>query len=363
MKILVIQQKMIGDVLITSLLCDNLRKAYPDSQIDYMVYESTIAVLKGNTSFSNLILFEKKHQNSKWAYFKLLMYVRSQEYDVIIDAYSKLESWVMVLFSKAKRKISFWKKGRTFLYTDTVIRKKTADTNLGLIIEQRLALLHPLQLKIDLDTFPKIFVTQEESDFAKNLFTSHKIDRSKKTIMLSILGSSLEKTYPVAYMSQLIDFMAETGEMNLLFNYMPNQIDKAEMIYNGCKETTKAKINFLLIGKSVRDFIAIMDACDLIIGNDGGAINMAKALKKPSFIIFCPWIDKNGWATFEDGVSNVSVHLNDFKPELFFEKSASYAKKNSNELYQLFKPELIIPKLKGFLEVHLSALRQIVQKE
>ena len=40
MKILVIQQKMIGDVLVSSLLCNNLRKAYPSAQIDYMVYKS-----------------------------------------------------------------------------------------------------------------------------------------------------------------------------------------------------------------------------------------------------------------------------------------------------------------------------------
>ena len=59
MKILVIQQKMIGDVLVSSLICNNLRKAYPSAQIDYMVYKSTLPVLKGNTSIDNFILFEK----------------------------------------------------------------------------------------------------------------------------------------------------------------------------------------------------------------------------------------------------------------------------------------------------------------
>ena len=53
MKILVIQQKMIGDVLVSTLLCNNLRKAYPNAQIDYMVYKSTLPVLQGNTSVDN----------------------------------------------------------------------------------------------------------------------------------------------------------------------------------------------------------------------------------------------------------------------------------------------------------------------
>ena len=159
-KILVIQQKMIGDVLVSSILCDNLRKMYPSAQIDYMVYESTTAVLDGNKSIDNLILFKEKHRKNKWEYFKFLLAIRKSKYDLVIDAYSKLESWITVLFSGAKQKISFRKKGRNFLYTDTVKRIKKPSSNLGLIIEERLALLNPLKPEIELITFPKIFVSE-----------------------------------------------------------------------------------------------------------------------------------------------------------------------------------------------------------
>ena len=354
MKILVIQQKMIGDVLVSSLLCDNLRKAYPKAQIDYMVYESTIEVLQGNTSFDNLILFQEKHQKSKWEYFKLLKSIRAEKYDVTIDAYSKLESWLVVLFSGAKQKISYWKNGREFLYTDMVKRKKTSTTNLGLIIEQRLALLTPLQLDIELETFPRIYVSKEENDFAISLFESHGINQSKKTIMVSIIGSNADKTYPSAYMSQLVDFIAEKNDVNILFNYFPKQIKEAKTIYDQCKESTKQKIYFSVLGKSIREFIAIMNQCNMIVGNDGGAINMAKALEKPSFIIFSPWIDKKGWATFEDGINHVSLHLKEFKPDLFDNKTAKILKKETVSFYTAFTPELIYPALNTFLETHLK---------
>ena len=120
MKILVIQQKMIGDVLVSSLLCNNLRKAYPKAQIDYMVYKSTLPVLQGVTSVDNYILFERKHRRSKIQFFKLIFEVRKEKYDLIIDAYSKLESWLTVLFSNATTKISYKKFGRTFLYTHNI---------------------------------------------------------------------------------------------------------------------------------------------------------------------------------------------------------------------------------------------------
>jgi len=92
----------------------------------------------------------------------------------------------------------------------------------------------------------------------------------------------------------------------------------------------------------------------MIIGNDGGAINMAKALGKPSFIIFSPWIDKKGWATFEDGINHVSLHLNEFKPNLFEGKTAKIVKKETVSFYKEFTPELIYPTLSTFLETHLK---------
>lgn len=354
MKILVIQQKMIGDVLVSSMICDNLRKKYPNAQIDYMVYESTIAVLEGNKNIDNLVLFQEKHRKSKWELLKFLFQIRKEKYDIVIDAYSKLESWLVVLFSGAKQKISYKKKGKNFLFTDTIERTRISDTNYGLIIDERLALLEPLKMNIDLDPFPKIYISDNENFFAKNLFETNGIDRSKKTIMISIIGSELKKTYPLEYMSKLIDLIAEKEDVNLLFNYIPKQIDEATKIYNGCKETTKQKIFFTVLGKNIREFIAIMNNCDMIIGNDGGAINIAKALGKPCYIIFSPWIDKKGWATFEDGINNVSVHLGDFKPELIENQIYKSLIKNAFSLYEKFTPDLIQPSLKKFLATHLN---------
>ncbi len=353
MKILVIQHKMIGDVLVTSILCDNLRKAYPNAIIDYMVYESTIAVLQGNKAIDNLILFQEKHRKSKWEFFKFLIKVRQSKYDVVIDAYTKIESFLPVIFSGAKTKISFAKKYRKLIFTKTVEKIQIPTNNLGLIIEQRLALLKPLDLNITLETFPKLYVTEKENEFARSLFLKNNINISKKTIMLSIIGSAPDKTYPAEYMANIIDFVADNYDVNLLFNYIPNQIILARQIYNLCKTETQSKIYFDVLGKNLREFIAIMNNCDAIIGNDGGAINMAKAFNKPSFIIFSPWIDKKGWSTFEDGKNHISVHLREYKSELFEGKSAKDIFKINTALYQEFEPELFNGLLAKFCNQHL----------
>ncbi len=354
MKILVIQQKMIGDVLVSSILCENLRFAYPEAQIDYLVNDTTKSIVNGANYISNLILFTEKQRKSKWELFKFILKIRNENYDIIIDPYSKLESWLLVYFSKAKTTISFEKKGRNFIYSDVVKRRQDYTSNLGTIIEQRLALLLPLKINSRKVIFPTIHVSEEENLFAKEIFKQQNINTSRKSIMISIIGSEKSKTYPQKYMAEVIDFISENSNANLLFNYIPNQIEEAKAIFNLCKSTTKKNIYFDVYGKSIREFIGIMNQCDMIIGNDGGAINMAKALKKPSFVIFSPWIDKKGWSLLEDGFTHVSFHLSEFKSALFENKNAKEIFSNNEYLYHQFTPDLFLDQLKQFLITHID---------
>ena len=86
------------------------------------------------------------------------------------------------------------------------------------------------------------------------------------------------------------------------------------------------------------------------IGNEGGAVNIAKALNKPTFTIFSPWIIKKDWNMFEDGNIHDSVHLYDFKPELYGDKKPKEMKDRALQLYKSFSTELILPKLKSYLQ-------------
>jgi len=57
MKILVVQQKMIGDVLTSTVICESLKKEYPDSTVDYLVYSNAKPVIKNNPFFDNIFEF------------------------------------------------------------------------------------------------------------------------------------------------------------------------------------------------------------------------------------------------------------------------------------------------------------------
>lgn len=349
MKILVIQQKMIGDVLTGSIICETLRKEYPNATIDYLIYTNTKPVIKNNPFFDNIIEFKQEYRDSKKELFKFLKEIRKSKYDHVIDAFGKLESNLITLFSGASKRVSFYKWYTQFIYNTIIHRKSETLTNASTAIENRLRLVLPEHRIATEIVKPRIFLDKEEQEQAKEFLESNGIDAKTPLIMISVLGSEERKTLPLKYMAKLIDEIAYQTKANILFNYIPSQEEDVKTIYEYTLPRTQKCIHFNVYAKSLRGFIAILSHCDALIGNEGGAVNMAKALDIPTFTIFSPWIIKKDWNMFEDGLDHDSIHLADVRPDLFDDSSPKSLKDQSIELYQYFTPELIIPQLKSYL--------------
>ena len=348
MKILVIQQKMIGDVLASTVICNNMRLIYPESQIDYLIYPFTKPVVENNPNIDNVILFEDKFRRNKKELLRFLIKIRNRNYDIVIDAYGKLESNLIITFSGAKIKIGFHKWYTNFLYTTTIEELSKPLTNAGTAIENRLNLLKPLKPKISLDNKPKLFLTETEIQNGRKILDE--VDFSKKLYMIGVLGSDISKTYPFPFMAEILDSIVEQTDATLLFNYMPSQAKEARKIFELCLPKTQKNIKIDIVPGSIREFLSITYHCNALIGNEGGAVNMAKALNKPTFTIFSTWIIKEAWNCFENGTTNISVHLKDYKPNLYGIKSTKEMKKESINLYEEFYPELFLPILDNYLK-------------
>lgn len=350
MKFLVIQQKRIGDVLTSTILSNNLKKAYPNAQVDYMCYANCVDVLKNNPNIDNIIILEEKVRKNYLSLFQFIFKIRSKKYDAIIDAYSKLETNLITFFSGAKYKISYKKGYSNLFYNYNIERLKNGTKSaIGLAIINRLRLLQPLVKEEITDYKPKVFLTNEEIEAAKNLITNFVLKKDKPTFMIGILGSEWYKTYPFEKMAELLDFTVETTDANLLFNYIPKQKEDALKIFNLCKPKTQERIYFDLYANDLRSFLGLLSQCDGLIGNEGGSVNMAKALFVPTFSLFSPSVDKETWQIFEDE-KNISIHLKDLKPEIYEQHDEKYIKENTFYFFEEYPIELIKEKLVTFFK-------------
>ncbi len=348
MKILVIQMKMIGDVLTSSILFEALRKKFQNAELHYLVYEHTTPVLENNPYIDKLILFKTDRDKSVKGLQKLTQRIRKENYDAVIDVYSKINSSIINKGSNAPVRVSYRKWYTKFLYTHTFSYKEQAETEAGLAIENRMQLLQPLG-NFPKELKPKLYLTKEERAQAKQRLISEGIDFNKPLYMIAILGSGEEKTYPKEYMAEVLDTIIKNTDAQLLLNYIPKQKTTVLEVLKLCKTSTREKIKIDVFGKSLREFMALTSFCDALIGNEGGAVNMAKALDIPTFSIFAPQTPRKDWAIYDNMLQNSSAHIGDYHPERIEGKSKKELRAVSGKLYQDFRPEFFRDKLIKFL--------------
>jgi ADP-heptose:LPS heptosyltransferase len=351
-KVLIIQNKRIGDVLISSVIANNYKKKYPDSEIHLMAYGFTHGVILNNPNIDRIISIDEKELKKIQNLIKTIREVKKEKYDIIFDPYSKLQSRLICKFGGAKITVghkSRKKIGNLGYYTHpvSILKKKTHIA--GKAIEDRIHLLEQVALFDHIDYEPKIFLTEEEKQF----HVPGKY-QSKKIVMFGILGSTPQKSMPYEYVAQIVDAIAANFDCFILFNFAPNQKEEADKIYNLCQN--KSNIILDVYAPTIRDFAVLMNQCAVLVSNEGGTVHIAKALGKPTFTLFSPYINKDDWSSFEDGILHKSVHLLDFVPDAISNLSYEQSKqieKNPRELYLQLTPEMIIPELDIFLKRYL----------
>ncbi|WP_273566280.1 glycosyltransferase family 9 protein [Maribacter halichondriae] len=345
-----IQQKMIGDVLASTVICESIKYHFPDALVHFVAYENTLPVLLNNPHIDKVIIFGNELRESKWAFYKFLKSLGKEKYFAVIDAYGKLESNLISLFTTSKYKISHYKSYTRWIYTHTVVENLNPDGRIPLAIENRLALLQPiLDRPGNFLTSPKIFLKESEIREASESVKSIKNHPDQKLIMIGILGSSGLKTYPPKYIAEVLNIICDQVDAKLLFNYIPSQKEEAQAIYNKCNEKTKAQIDLDFYASSLRKFIALLSQCNALIGNEGGAVNMAKALGVPTFCIFSPFIIKGAWHS-ENKSLHYGIHLSDYYPQKLEKMDNKEIKRNIVALYASLEPKLFKEPLLEFLK-------------
>lgn len=346
--------KMLGDVLAGTVVCRVLAARYPTAEIHYLVNKNTHAVVAHQPNIHRLIVFQPDKQSGIRSFWRFVQAIRAQQYDLVYDLYGKTQSQLISLFSGAAERISYHKWYSAWCYTQTVKRTRLRRTIAGPAIENRLRLIYrdePLPTNVPL---PTIYLSAAEQQQADRMLAQAGLS-DKTLIMVSAFGSSERKTWPLAYTAQLLDYLVGHYAVELLLNYLPKQADDAEQLYLLCHSDTRRHIHLDLYADELRLFLALLNRCRAVIGNEGGAINMGKALKLASFSVYAPWIDPDGWGIGEDDHQHMSVHLRDFEADMYRQTPMKKLKPKASELYLKLTPERVMPKFQLFCQSHLSS--------
>jgi len=340
---------MIGDVLTSSILCEALKERFTDSEIHYLINLHTIPVIEGNPNIDLFKVYTPEIEKSKKLKKSFRKQLKQEKYDIVIDVYSTLGSVKIARATKAPLIIGYKKWYTKRAYTNVLSYHFHSKTDAGIAIENRMKLLQIIDTSFPLSRKPKIYLSPEEIGIAQEQLQINNVDKNKPLFMISVLGSSPEKSYPLPYLATVLDHIVIETEAQLLLNYIPSQRNSVDKLLRLCSINTRSHIIDQLYGKSLRSFIALTSQCDAIIGNEGGAINMAKAINIPTFAIFSPWIRKEAWSLYENE-DNIAIHLSKYHPEFYSKRKPKKLKKKVDYYYKFLKPSLFTSDLNNFFK-------------
>ena len=318
-----------GDVLVTSSLFPLLRQKFPEAELHFFLDKKFSDIVLGHPDIDQLIFFEDNLRGN-------IKRIQREKYDAVVDVYSKIGTALVSFFSRAEITSGYYKPYLSLFYSSPVKRNIKSKLQIALCLENRVQLLEPLGIPQQA-VHPKIYLSPTEIQEAENLLQKYGVRKDKKVLMLSTFGSTAEKSYP--YMKQIIDIVSEQTDCQIICNYLPSQKYLFENLYNTLSQKSKNAIIKDFDTKNIRSFAASVSLCDALLGNEGGATNISKALNIPTFGIFSPFVDSSSWKWSEDGVENDSADIHDYI--------------QGNPTYDDFKPEYFEDKLTRFIRKHL----------
>ena len=219
---LVVQTKQIGDVLVSTALCDNLKKNDPTSEVHYLVMDYCAGMAQGDPYIDKLIIIDKSQRNN-WRYlWRLMMQLRQQHYDVVINSQGQMIGLLTCLFSGAKMRIGFdsfpWRLGH-----NRVVRFGLDTEHQGncSMLDDRFSLLKPLKLAKE-DRNYHLWLSDIEKELAKKTLLVAGIDLQRPLIALGVNSLGSYKRWPIDYFAQLAQWLIEQFGAQILIYAAPN---------------------------------------------------------------------------------------------------------------------------------------------
>jgi heptosyltransferase-2 len=321
MKILVVRFKQIGDSVLASPICNSLKKTYPDSEIDYVVYEHISPLFEKHPYIDNVISITKDEQKNPFKYLAKVWKVNSKKYDIVIDIMSTPKSEVFTFLSLgAKYRIGRRKPKRGYTYTHKI--DEPSDTKDK--VDKFLKMLKPLEddgVNVKYDHDYSISISDEEKRILRERMEDSGVDFGKLVFAFAINSRRPNKIWKREYMMEVIKHCINKYDAQIIFYYSP-----AEKTY--AKETHEImewnkNIFSNIETKSIRELAMLLSNCDMFVGNEGGPRHIAQGLDIPSLAIFSPSSEKKEWlSNANDRHQGIEIH--DIGVEKYFDIKPSH---------------------------------------
>ena len=344
MKILVVRFKQIGDCILSSVICNTLKKSFPEGEIDYVVYEHITPLFKNHPYIDNVISITREEQKNIFKYIYKVWKITRKKYDIVIDIMSTPKSELFTLFSlNSQYRIGRKKEYRGFTYTHKISEPIDSKDK----VDKFLKMLDPLaeNYKILYDNNYVIQIEEKEKEYMRKKMEESGINFSNPIFICAINSRRSEKVYPLNKMECVIKKVIEELNPQIILFYSPSEKEFAKNFHSRLADSKNIFSN--IETTSIRELAMLISNCDIFFGNEGGPRHIAQSLDIPSFAIFSSKSSKKEWLA-NPSKKHQGVEPRDIYPECHL---LSY-----KDCYSLIKPDYVVDKIK---ELYLQYCRNM----
>ena len=278
-KILVIQLRRIGDVLMCTPALRALRTRYKDSHIAFLTEKESFDLLSLNPHLDEVIVLDKKRYKNPLYSLTKIYKVRKNSFDLVIDFLGTPRSSYFSLLSGAKCRVGYDYRFRRHFY-NVVIKNNQTPQYAALSRLEALKILGIENSEVKLD----FFISDQARFFAQKFFEENKIAPQNLTISISPTSRRHYRRWALERYAQLADWLISQFDAKIILVWGPGEKDVVEQV----KRLMKKDPIISWETKNLFELGAILEKCDLHIGNDNGAKHIAVAMGKPTITIYGP---------------------------------------------------------------------------
>jgi lipopolysaccharide heptosyltransferase II len=272
-RILVIKLRGVGDVLLSTIVLENLRSAFPKQRIDFLTEKPGREVLRGNPVIDELIIFDKAEISSTG----LIRKIRRNRYDLIFDLFSNPRTAFITFCSGARWRVGYPFRGRGYAYNVYAPLRGGEVHNTQFNLDALEAAGIPVVSRSLM--FP---YSDDDNRFAVEYLASNGLT-GKFVVGFSTGGGWSAKRWGVEKFAGLGDMFIDRWNAKVILLWGPGQEKEVEDVQqrmeNRCSLPPKT---------TLKQLGALVHQCSMVIGNDSGPMHIAAALHVPTLGIYGP---------------------------------------------------------------------------
>jgi ADP-heptose:LPS heptosyltransferase len=280
-RILLIQLRRLGDVVLSTALLDDLHRALPEASIDMLVGRHAAPLVAGHPLLRTRIVLEDLGA------LRSARLIRDNNYDAVFDIQGSMRTAMITRASGAPLRVGWKTRAASLAYTHALARGGDPEY----VVRRRRRLLELAGIPVG-STLPRIVLTERERLQAEADLRSAGAHAAGDRVAFALVTSSAARDWPVEKFGALGNALADRGVTPVVLAAgTPAPI--VARLHALCPRAVIVPALDTDRDREMRRFLAVLGGCDVLVSGDTGPAHMADALGVPRVTVYGPTTPQN----------------------------------------------------------------------